>query len=205
MRRARNQSAKDDRKQAILDAAELIIREQGLPSLSIASVARKTQLAVGTIYLYFEKKEDIIAQLTIKSREILLHLFRESILDPQDDALQQIGKILLAYFHFYRDHPFYHQLVSFYETNAGLAEPEGLRQASQAITDLVAGVVQRGKQQGHIRHDVDEQEFAFLLWGTAVGIIQLLDMKAPLLQQSIGKGPDQFYLSYIHLIINSLI
>jgi TetR/AcrR family fatty acid metabolism transcriptional regulator len=203
MKRARNDQAKGDRKQDILNCAEKIIQTDGLDKLSIASVAREANLAVGTIYLYFPKKEDIIAHLTIKSREILLQKFVASAA-ASSDTLQKVSHILWAYLQFYKEHPFYHQLVSFYETNAGLAEPEELLSASRAITEFVVDIIVEGKRQNQIRGDVDEKEFSFLLWASAVGVIQLIDVKTAVLSQQLQKNPDEFFLSYINLIIRSL-
>jgi AcrR family transcriptional regulator len=183
MLRARDDKAKDTRKQHILECAEQIIGQEGLTNLSIAGVAKNAKLAVGTLYLYFSKKEDIIAHLTIKSREMLLQKFEESTANT-DNALDQ--------------------LVSFYETNAGLDEPKELLQASKNITDLVVAILQKGKQQHCIRAEIDEQEFSFLLWGTAVGIIQLINVKSNILQTQLHKSSDAFYASYIELIINAI-
>ncbi|PZV87219.1 TetR family transcriptional regulator [Algoriphagus aquaeductus] len=203
MKRARNKQAKGDRKQDILNCAEELIQESGLESLSIAQVAKKVGLAVGTIYLYFPKKEDIIAHLTIKSREILLQKFIESG-DSSSDALKKVRMMLWAYFNFYKEHPFYHQLVSFYETNAGLEEPEELLMASRKITNYVIEVIQSGKAQGSIHPDIDESEFSFLLWASAVGVIQLIDVKSGIIQQQLNKNTDAFFSSYINMIIRSL-
>ena len=203
MKRARNDQAKGDRKQDILNCAEELIQNSGLENLSIAQVAKKAGLAVGTIYLYFPKKEDIIAHLTIKSREILLQKFVESGAST-NDAIQRVRQMLWAYFNFYKEHPFYHQLVSFYETNAGLEEPEDLLMASRKITEYVIAVIQSGKAQGIIHQDVDESEFSFLLWASAVGVIQLIDVKSSIIQHQLNKGTDEFYSSFIDLIIRSL-
>jgi len=203
MLRARDDKAKDLRKQHILEAAEQIIRTQGLEQLSIASVAKKVKLAVGTIYLYFPKKEDLIAQLTIKSREILLEKFKTSTAQS-NKALEQIRLLLGAYFRFYKEHLFYHELVSFYESNAGLEEPEELLQASRNITDFVVEILNKGQAERHIRADLDAREFSFLLWGTVVGVIQLINVKAGLLQAQLHKSPEAFFEAYIDLIVKSL-
>lgn len=203
MKRARNDQAKGDRKQDILNCAEELIQESGLESLSIAQVAKKVGLAVGTIYLYFPKKEDIIAHLTIKSREILLQKFIESGIST-NDAIEKVRQMLWAYLNFYKEHPFYHQLVSFYETNAGLEEPEELLMASRKITNYVIEVIQSGKAQRSIHPDIDESEFSFLLWASAVGVIQLIDVKSSIIQQQLNKNTDAFFSSYIDMIIRSL-
>lgn len=203
MLRARDDKAKDLRKQHILEAAEQIILTQGFEQLSIAGVAKKVKLAVGTIYLYFPKKEDLIAQLTIKSREVLLEKFKTSTAQS-NKALEQIRLLLGAYFRFYKEHLFYHELVSFYESNAGLEEPEELLQASRNITDFVVEILNKGQAERHIRADLDAQEFSFLLWGTVVGVIQLINVKAGLLQTQLHKSPEAFFEAYIDFIINSL-
>lgn len=203
MLRARDDKAKDLRKQHILEAAEQIIREQGLEHLSIAGVAKKVKLAVGTIYLYFPKKEDIIAHLTIKSREILLEKFKASTAQSEN-ALEQIRLLLGAYFKFYKEHLFYHELVSFYESNAGLEEPEELLQASRDITNFVVEILTKGQAERHIRTDLDAHEFSFLLWGTVVGVIQLISVKSGQLRTQLHKSPEAFFEAYIDLIVKSL-
>jgi AcrR family transcriptional regulator len=203
MLRARDDIAKDARKQHILDCAEQIIQEKGMDRLSIVQVAKKAKLAVGTIYLYFEKKEDIIASLTIKSREMLLQQFQERTAQAPDTP-EKVRQLLWAYFDFSRHHPFYHQLVSFYETNAGLEEPEALLEASKNITDFVVDIFREGKKQGSIRPDMHEEEFSFLLWGTAVGVIQLINVKPTLLSTQIHKPTDAFFEAYVNLIISGL-
>ncbi|HMR86630.1 MAG TPA: TetR/AcrR family transcriptional regulator [Saprospiraceae bacterium] len=203
MQRARNESSKDNRKQHILDCAEQIIISNGLDALSIARVAKESKLAVGTIYLYFEKKEDIIAQLTLKSRKVLLNKFIEYTQGPEN-ALSQISNLLKAYYHFYKEFPYYNELVSFYETNAGLEEPEDLVSSSFAINQLVVEILKKGKLQGLIREEVNEIEFSFLLWGTAVGIIQIVEIKQNILKNILNINESDFFDSYIRLIINSL-
>jgi TetR/AcrR family transcriptional regulator len=116
MKRARSESSKDDRKQFILDCAEDIVSNDGLDELSIAKVGKKANLSIGTIYLYFQNKEEIIAHLTLKSRQVLLTKFNESI-SNEPNVLNQVARFLHAYFQFYKEYPFYNQLVSYYESN----------------------------------------------------------------------------------------
>ncbi len=60
--RARAPAQKADRRDAILRAASLLFREQGvLPTAS--AVAEKTGLGKGTVYLYFRSKEEIYLAL----------------------------------------------------------------------------------------------------------------------------------------------
>jgi len=203
MLRARTESSKENRKQFILDCAEQIILQDGLSTLSIANVSKRSKLAVGTIYLYFKSKEDIIAHLTIKSREILLQKFVDHT-QNKENALEKIAALLLAFFDFYKENPFYTQLVSFYETNAGLEETDELRQASFKITKLVVDMVKEGKEQQVVHSSINDMAFSFWLWGTTVGILQLIEVKKKVMAEVMQRTELDFYKTHIELVINSL-
>jgi len=203
MKRARNQNAKDNRRQAILDSAKKIIEAKGLTSLSIATVAKKTKLAVGTIYLYFPKKEDIIAQLTIESRHKLLQKFEESS-QNKTNALDKIRELLFAYFSFYEQNQHYYDLVSLYESNAGLEKSKALVESSAKITNFVMEILKEGKAQGYIQKDLNEKEFAFLLWGSANGIIQLINVKSQHLLSELNIESKAFFKSFSEMVIRSI-
>ena len=203
MKRARNEKAKANRKQDILDGAEKLIKTEGLENLSIARVAKSVHLSVGTLYLYFPKKEDLIAHLTIKARAELLQKFKHHTLH-RTTALDKIKGILLAYLDFCIEYPPFYELVSFYETNTGLEESEELIESSRRITDFVVEIVKEGKLDGSIRPEVNENEFSFLLWGSANGVLQLIKVKSNILRAQLSKETDDFFISFITMITNSL-
>ncbi|WP_143883596.1 TetR/AcrR family transcriptional regulator [Chryseobacterium binzhouense] len=203
MRRARTEISKENRKQFILDCAEELILAEGLSSLSLIKVSKKTKLAVGTIYLYFSSKEDIIANLTIKSREILLEKFIQYT-SEKENAIEKIAELLKAFYSFYKEKPFYNQLVSFYETNSGLEETEELKAASFNITKLVSDIIREGKKENIIQKDLNEMEFSFWLWATTIGVIQLLEIKGNIVTDTLKQSESEFYKNHIKMIISSL-
>lgn len=52
-----------DKKEIIFNAAHEVLGERGFHGLSIAEVAKKADVAAGTIYRYFNDKDDLIRQL----------------------------------------------------------------------------------------------------------------------------------------------
>lgn len=56
-RRARAAERKTERRDAILDAAERLVRDAPFEAIHVERVARRLGLAKGTLYLYFETKE----------------------------------------------------------------------------------------------------------------------------------------------------
>lgn len=61
--RARSESEKLDRRQAILAAAEEHLAEASFEGFSMAGLARKAGIAKGTLYLYFETREEVLLSL----------------------------------------------------------------------------------------------------------------------------------------------
>src|SRR5512134_1935989 len=53
----------DDKRQRILQAAVKVFARKGYHGAKVAEIARRANVADGTIYLYFRNKEDILVSL----------------------------------------------------------------------------------------------------------------------------------------------
>jgi|GEM_PF-2405472 len=78
--RARTEKERQARHEKILASAENLVRGVGFDKFTMASLARDSGLSKGTIYLYFEKKEDIF-----------YHLFNRLISNWIDKLRQQMS------------------------------------------------------------------------------------------------------------------
>ena len=59
-------SQKGDRRQAVTDTAEEILTAKGIDAVTIRSVARAAGLSVGSIYVYFKNKEELLLSILLK-------------------------------------------------------------------------------------------------------------------------------------------
>ena len=59
-KRARSTAAKSERKDAIIAAAETLLRQSGYDAITMQAVAMEAGLAKGTLYLYFASREILI-------------------------------------------------------------------------------------------------------------------------------------------------
>lgn len=64
--RARTEAARDDRRDAILGAAEALLRRDGFEAVTVARVAEAAGLAKGTTYLYFRTREEVFLALFVR-------------------------------------------------------------------------------------------------------------------------------------------
>lgn len=203
MLKANDQQSKDRRRQHILESAERVLKQKGLSGLSISSVAKEANLAQGTLYLYFKKKEEIIGQLTVRSRERLLELFHEAI-SSTNHPMEQLSNIMYANLTFFQEDRLYYDLASFYELSAEEKEPEELYRASQNITALVVSVVDRAKSQGYVRNDLDATAFTYLAWGMSSGMVQLVDIQRQAIASNLHKNPEEMYAHYVDFVLSAV-
>lgn len=82
-RRARTDEQKQERKQALLDAAWTLFQESGYDEISITGVTKLAGVAKGTFYLYFKTKEELFIA-------IMEQLF-VAFFDQVDAGLQQMS------------------------------------------------------------------------------------------------------------------
>ena len=54
-----------DKRQAILTAARELFASQGYEETTIAEIARAAGVAVGTVYLYFQNKHDVLVDVCL--------------------------------------------------------------------------------------------------------------------------------------------
>jgi AcrR family transcriptional regulator len=195
---------KEHRRSTILAAAESIMQESGLQALNIDQVAARTQLAKGTIYLYFKSKEEILATLTLKARQLLLEAF-EQVASQSSDPLWVITEIIRANYSFYRRNPLYYQLVSLYQANNALTETLELQKASKAIIDLVVKLVESAKANGQVRAELNPVQFALCLWGMTVGMMQLIEVKSQLVEVEYNLTPGDLLETYIRLTLKGIV
>ncbi|MEM6996139.1 MAG: helix-turn-helix domain-containing protein [Myxococcota bacterium] len=57
---------------AVLSAAERLFAERGFASISMADIAKAAGVAKGTLYNYFDSKEEVFAQLAERARQAYL-------------------------------------------------------------------------------------------------------------------------------------
>jgi len=184
------------RKNEILKAAERIMKANGLHGLNIDQVAEETSLAKGTIYLYFKSKEEILGNLTVKSRTLLLKEFKK--VDALDiSAIDKFAEIIRINYRFYLKNPLYYDLVSLYEANHTFDESEEMYGSSNAITLFVSRIALDAQKEGQLNPALDPLHVTMILWGTTVGILQMLKVRGVLIKSKLSITESQILDSFI--------
>lgn len=177
----RRQREREARRQLILARAKSVFAERGFPNATVEEIAERSELAVGTLYRYFQSKEEIYVSLLFDAME----LFRQHIEavraggTPADEQLQAVWRF---FYDFYREQPEYYRAFMFLH-NAGLRDavsPQVLKEINRRAGmnfRLVGEIVQAGVDAGIYRAGLDTQGVVDVLWSLLMGLVQLIETR----------------------------
>ena len=137
----------------IIDAATKVFAKKGFYNAKVSEIAHEAGIADGTIYIYFNHKDDILISLfEEKMKEVLDNMKKQISLES--DPLKKIEKFALVHLKLIQD-------------NKDIAEiiQVELRQSSKFMKnyrntkffeylDLIGHIIQEGKEKGLVREDI---------------------------------------------------
>ncbi len=199
----RKQLEKENRREVILKAAEKIMLEKGLHGLNLDLIANETQLAKGTIYLYFKSKEEILSFLTVKARIMLYDDFLK-IKNKNISSIDKLKAIIKANYLFYKKNPHYYDLFSFYEVNERLIETEEMYKTSENIANLVESIAVQAKKDGSLNPNINPMSLTWTMYGATVGIMQLMKVRGTLIKDKLNISEEALLKTFIELMENGI-
>jgi AcrR family transcriptional regulator len=100
---------KEERREAILDAATMSFSDFGYQNTDVQQIADRLKIGKGTIYRYFSTKKDLFFAAVDRAVDKLhTYILEKSKTAPNDESCPKIA--LLAYLEFFKEHPFFVEL-----------------------------------------------------------------------------------------------
>ncbi|MFW6082538.1 MAG: TetR/AcrR family transcriptional regulator [Chloroflexota bacterium] len=205
--RARREREKQERRRSILQAAGRVFCENGFHRATVDSVAQHAEVSKGTVYLYFESKEALLAHLLLEGLDDLVAELDEAYAAttklPPEEQLRALAQAYLTYF---RDNPQYFPFLMamdrgrFREAVPGPLYERMLEASLEGLT-LAVQVLDRGCEEGAFQCE-NTQKSACVFWASLNGVLQL--MEHPLRREMVGVDEDVLYQSSIETMIRGL-
>ncbi|MBC2712239.1 MAG: TetR/AcrR family transcriptional regulator [Desulfosarcina sp.] len=180
----RREREKEARKKQILDAARKLLLKKGIQSTSINQIARTAELGVGTIYFYYQSKEEIFYSLQEEGLDILYRDIKTTDcreIEP-DEKLRETGR---TYLRFSAEHKDYFDIINYFLATPSVILSSGLKrqldQQGSNILDLIAGFIRSGISGGIFR-SVDPKKYAVMFWGALHGLTQFKKLEDTVLE-----------------------
>ena len=153
------------KKKQILLAASELFRQKGYNSTTVEDIATKTGLLKGSLYCYFESKEDILAQITKGPIEECL----EKITEIKDSDLKWDKKISEALkTHLNMWHAYYGAVfivLSEFYVDVNSAVGEYIVDLFDQYKVVISDIIHQGVEAGEIRNDLDPTIMFYSLLG----------------------------------------
>jgi TetR/AcrR family fatty acid metabolism transcriptional regulator len=137
----------------ILEAAVKVFADQGFFQSTVSQIAKEAGVADGTIYLYFENKDDILVQFfSYKTKQVFAR-FREEV-DKADNTIDKLRNLIrrhLEEFQCDRNMAVVYQAET--HQNSRLVEKQ-IKEMSKMYFDIVSEIVEQGQEEGVIKKDL---------------------------------------------------
>ncbi len=192
----RRQEEKEQRRNDIVDAAEVVFAQKGVDKATMADVAKQARLSRGLIYFYFKDKDDLYLGIMHRATQKLREAF-EKAASGNKTGYEKIMAFGRAYVVFSKEEPeYFHAVTDFESRQIDLANP--LQNESECLLEgnrvlaMMAEAIAEGVKDGSIRKDIgDPLKASVCLWGFTHGVIQIAAKKEEMFQHLFSINPDE--------------
>jgi TetR/AcrR family fatty acid metabolism transcriptional regulator len=137
----------------IINAATKIFARKGFFQAKVSDIAREAQVADGTIYLYFENKDDILISLFEEQMKAVLENMIEQIA-AEKDAVKKIEKFALTHLKLIERNKNMAEIIQVELRQSGKFMKEYKNEKFLQYLNLISEIIKDGQDQGIFRKDI---------------------------------------------------
>ena len=157
---------------AILDAAERLFAEKGIPATTLEAISRAAEVTRGAFYWHFTDKADLIGALyerrSLPQQELLSRAIEAGHSDPMS-LLETASHEVLAIFEADEGQQRLFRILSNHNEDDKVAER--IDEHNRDFLELLRRVAERAQQTGTLNPNFTPQEAAILLLVTMTGLL----------------------------------
>ncbi len=204
---SRREREKAQRHDDILRAAREVFFTRGFHAATVDDVAEQAEVSKGTVYLYFDTKETILAHLLLEGLDTLISDLETAFAaDQRLDARSRLHRLAAAYLKFFQHNPEYYQLIMVFDRGQFQASVDpAMYQEVYARSlrglDWVVRAVDQACAEGLITA-LDTRRAAIVLWAGLNGVLVLLSN--PLRAEIVATDLESLYSTMTDVLISGL-
>jgi AcrR family transcriptional regulator len=173
----RRKKEKENRKNSILKAARKLFFERGFKSVTVDVIAAKAEVSKGSIYLYFDSKEEIYTQILITAN-VERHKDIENFAKKEGTASELLLDFARNYVDFFlENNELFRILMTFmlHSHNMNLTEDQNTQLIHTTNENIrtISEILQKGVDSGEFVSDLDFRQLQNAIWGLLNGVISL--------------------------------
>lgn len=204
----RKEREKEQRRNDITDAAERIFFSKGFEHATMEDIAEEAELGKGTLYSYFNSKEEVYLSIVNRAQRLLCRKFEEAMA-AQVTGLAKVRAIGEVFIHFFAEETDYAIALNFFIANKVPFVPENrvIRECHEQMMccfNLVTEALQQGIRDGSIRGNIDPLKTALILNVASQGLIQFMSRTEEIIQPFFNIQPQDLISYFFEYMENSL-
>ncbi|HKE77041.1 MAG TPA: TetR/AcrR family transcriptional regulator [Acidimicrobiales bacterium] len=184
----------------LLDAAEEVFGRKGFHEATLKEVAELAEFSVGSVYSFFDNKDDLFRQIFVRRGDEFMPGLREALRPGRGTPVEQLHRLVDFEVGFFRRHPRFGRLYLRYSSATSMSADRRADAAIAANYDesmgLQADLFARGQHDGTFR-DGDPQVLARLFSGL-ISAYQVLD---PAVMSDEPAAGERLPLADLHDIV----
>lgn len=153
-----------DKRKRITAAAVKVFAQKGFYCARVSDVAREAGVADGTIYLYFESKEDLLKGLYEENMGKIIQGV-QTIVARDDKPSIRLKRIFQAYGAFALEQPALAEVLTVEIRESGKFMNEFAAPLFGEFLKQIVGVVKEGQESGEFRSDFSARNITRALFG----------------------------------------
>ena len=174
---SRRKKEKEQRRKAILRAAQQLFYKKGFRSVTVESIAKQARLSKGTVYLYFSSKEELYAQVLLNEVE-KFHEQVNHIVERESSASEMLFDYAHIYADFFlRERELFRILMTFMIHTDDLRFSDEMRrhviQTTAQTIEIIDRIFQYGLSTGEFTCRENIRKSRNSVWGLLNGVISL--------------------------------
>jgi AcrR family transcriptional regulator len=217
----RRERENENHRNEIIQAAEKIFRSHGFTKATMKHIADEAGFAKGTVYNYFENKEELYLAIGSRSVQKLNEFYRDAISDSKSKSkLEQLRSLGFAYYGFVRKFPGYADILHNTETkesnisyfsilerkesniNLNRSERDYLIQVKE-MREILMRTVEEAIENNEIRSDISSSVIRMVLSNLTSSLVFDLMRREKLWKKS-GLSGNQLLSIVFDLITDGL-
>lgn len=151
--------------EAIIDAAVRVIAKHGYHNAQVSRIAKEAKVADGTIYLYFENKDDILISLFNEKMGQFIESCRKRIQEV-NSAAEKVYVLIESHLGMLSQDP---EMAIVTQIELRQSNPEvnqGIGAILKGYFDLMEEVISDGMKQGVFNDGLDVRTARLMIFGT---------------------------------------
>lgn len=153
----------NNKKEKIIDAMQRLMNKKSAQSISVSDIAKEAGIGKGSIYYYFESKEEIINSVIERSHAQIIEASKQLIVDSTLDALTKLQLIFKACRESSLELSRQESMNFFEKQQSALLHRRYVEIMTTSLRPVVADIIKQGNSEGCMHCNTPEETAEIVL------------------------------------------